>query len=132
MNLLGRDALQERPLLVPASLRPLSSGAGGGGGHRGPAPGFGADGDAAEAELHYLAMRERPQPAERLLLGQGACCGERLGSIVYGGGGVVNTRPNSTKLAEHRQRRQLQAISGGPSWGPCHACGVALCLSGAD
>eukprot|EP00198_Chlamydomonas_reinhardtii_P011037 XP_001700374.1 component of the exocyst complex [Chlamydomonas reinhardtii] len=60
---------QERPLLVPASLRPLSSGAGGGGGHRGPAPGFGADGDAAEAELHYLAMRERPQPAERLLLG---------------------------------------------------------------
>ncbi|KXZ42768.1 hypothetical protein GPECTOR_119g399 [Gonium pectorale] len=64
---------QERPLLVPPQLRPLASaGGGGGGGGRAAAHGFGADGDAAEAELHYFAMRERPVGHERLLFGQGS------------------------------------------------------------
>lgn len=61
--------LQERPLLVPPQLRPLAS-PGGGGGGRTPALGFGADGIAAEAELQYFAMRERPVGHEQLVFGQ--------------------------------------------------------------
>ncbi|EFJ45078.1 hypothetical protein VOLCADRAFT_94555 [Volvox carteri f. nagariensis] len=64
---------QERPLLVPPQLRPLGAGGGGGGGGRplAPAHGFGADGDAAEVELQYFVMRERPVGHERLVFGQG-------------------------------------------------------------
>ncbi|KAG2428861.1 hypothetical protein HYH02_014272 [Chlamydomonas schloesseri] len=112
---------QERPMLVPASLRPLSAASGSGaGGHRGPVPGFGADGDAAEAELQYLAMRERPQPAERLLLGQGApdraiqlaALSEsldyvveavvRLSAAADGGGGGGGAQPGAGTGAGHQ------------------------------
>lgn len=58
---------QERPLLVPTQLRPLGT-AGAGGAGRGPVAGFGADGSAAELELQYVAMRERPMGHEQLLL----------------------------------------------------------------
>ncbi|GIM04901.1 hypothetical protein Vretimale_9393 [Volvox reticuliferus] len=58
---------QERPVLVPPQVRPLGTGGGG----RGSGYGFAADGDTAEVELQYFAMRERPVGHERLVFGQG-------------------------------------------------------------